>query len=149
VSGKSVVGTFEVQPGGTPPTPVPTPIPTPDGPPQNPPGKRLSLDLKPQVSTAKLATLLKSGLVVKPGCAVACGSTVVLGADKATAKRLKLRSTELGKRSGKGSTITVKLNAKARKALRTTRSVKVKVAIIATSTDGRVGTSSTTVTVKK
>ena len=109
----------------------------------------MPLDLTPRFTTATLGTLLKRGLAVKPGCAVACRATVVMAVDKATAKRLKLRSAEIGTGSGKSATITVKLNAKARKALRTTRSVKVKVAILATAADGRVGTSSKTITVKR
>jgi hypothetical protein len=130
-----------------PPLPGP-PSPDPVLPSPQPP-KTLPLDLKPGFATAKLGTLLKRGLAVKPGCAVACRATVVIAVDKATAKRLKLRSAELGRTSGKGSTITVKLNAKARNALRKTRSVKVTVAILATAADGRVGTSNKTLTVKR
>lgn len=111
--------------------------------------KTLPLKLKPRFTKAKLGALLKRGLRVKPGCPVACRATVVVAIDKATAKRLKLRSTVVGKGSGKGSTITVKLNAKARKALRKTRRVKLKVAIMATGADGRVGTSSKTLTIRK
>jgi hypothetical protein len=45
--------------------------------------------------------------------------------------------------------VTVKLDAKARKALGKLKSVKVKVAVSATSADGRTGTSSKTITVKR
>jgi hypothetical protein len=72
-----------------------------------------------------------------------------MAADKATAKRLKLRSTELGKSNGKGRTVTVKLNAKARKSLRKVRSVKLQIAILATGADGRKGSATRALTAKK
>ena len=107
------------------------------------------LKVRPAVTKAKLATLLKRGLRVKPGCEAACSATVTVTVSKATAKRLKLRSRTLGKAAGKGKTITVKLNAKARKALRHARSVKLTVTIGAKGTDGRAGSASRTVTIKR
>jgi hypothetical protein len=84
-------------------------------------------------------------LTVNVTCTAACRSTIVATVDKATAKRLKLgRKLEIGRGSGKGPRITVKLNAKARKALAKTRSVKIKLAVRTT----RVGASQTVVTTK-
>jgi hypothetical protein len=158
VSGKSVVGTMQVQPGNLPdrefsPIPVDKVATTPpaDGPGGTPPilipdGERT---ISVRITRTKIGALLKRGLVVNHACAATCRLNVVIAVDKATAKRLTLRSTLLGTGSGSGSKLTVHLNAKARKALRTTRSVKLRVAITATAADGRVGTSSTSLTIKK
>ena len=114
-----------------------------------PPTLTPRLTLKPAITKARLGTLLKRGLVVEPGCAIACRATVVIAVDKATAKRLKLHSTRLGKRTARASKFTIKLTAKARRALRTTRSVRLKVTISATGADGRAVKSTKTVTLKR
>ena len=114
-----------------------------------PPTLTPRLTLKPAITKARLGTLLKRGLVVEPGCAIACRATVVIAVDKATAKRLKLHSTRLGKRTARASKFAIKLTAKARRALRTTRSVRLKVTISATGADGRAVKSTKTVTLKR
>jgi hypothetical protein len=101
------------------------------------------------VGRVKLPALLARGLRVTPGCPVACRATVVIGVDKSTAKRLKLRSAQLGVATGEGPTVTVKLNAKARKALRKVRSVKVRVAVFATAVDGTPGTANQKLTIRR
>jgi hypothetical protein len=113
------------------------------------PPKPKPLKLKPRVTKVKLATLLKRGLTIAPGCPVTCRSTVVITVDKAIAKRLKLRSTQLGKATGTGRKITVKLSAKARKALRHARSVKLKIAVSSTAAGGRAGAVKTSVAVRR
>ena len=65
-----------------------------------PAGKSLRLSMR--VTKAKLASLLKHGLRVQPGCGVTCQATVVLSADRASASSLKLRPRQLGKATGKG-----------------------------------------------
>ena len=107
------------------------------------------LTLSVRVGSVKLAKLLSSGLRVTPGCAQACSATVVVAGDKATASRLKPRLTQLGKASGKSRTLTVRLSANARKALRRARSVKLKVTVSATATGGRAGTAAKAVTIRR
>ena len=115
---------------------------------QYPPAPPL-LKLGMSVGRVKLPALLARGLRVTPGCPVACRATVVIGVDKATAKRLKLRSAQLGVATGEGPTVTVKLNAKARTALRKVRSVKVRVAVFATAADGTPGTANQKLTIRR
>ncbi|HEY6887234.1 MAG TPA: hypothetical protein VI300_05615 [Solirubrobacter sp.] len=107
------------------------------------------LKLNMKLAKVKLAPLLARGLRVTPGCPVSCRSTVVIATDKTTAKRLKLRSAQLGMATGEGTTITVKLNARARRALRTARSVKVRVAVFATAADGTPGTANQKLTIRR
>ena len=100
---------------------------------------------KTKIAAVRLAKLRSRGLTVTVTCTAACRSTIVATVDKATAKRLKLgRKLEIGRGSGKGSRITVKLNAKALKALAKTRSVKIKLTVKTI----RVGTSQAVVTTK-
>jgi hypothetical protein len=139
-----VTGTPQPPVDGTPREQPFTPAPVTPAPPVARP-----LKLAPKVTKVKLSTLLKSGLAVKPGCEAACRATVVVAVDKATAKRLKLRSIALGNGSGSGRSVIVKLDAKARKALRNARSVKAKVAIIATAADGRTGTANQSLTIMR
>ncbi|WP_270042571.1 hypothetical protein [Solirubrobacter ginsenosidimutans] len=134
-----------------PPEATPTPTPTPDptsGPIENPPPPK-PLRLNARFATPRLGALLARGLTVRPGCEIRCRATVAIEVDKRTAKKLKLRSTELGHAGGTGTTITVKLNAKARKALAKVRSVRFRVAVVATGADGRIGTANRTLTVKR
>ena len=88
------------------------------------------------------------GLTVKTGCQVKCTASAGISVDKAMAKRLKLRSTQLGSGKG-GAKVTIKLTSKARKALRKVRSVRLKVAYLATGADGRVGTAAKTLTIRR
>jgi hypothetical protein len=112
-------------------------------------GPAKALKVRMTVTKAKLATLLKRGLRVKPGCEAACTATVTVTVSKATARRLELRSRTLGKAAGKGKTVTIKVSAKARKALRHARSVKLTVTVGAKSTDGRTGTAEHNVTLRR
>jgi hypothetical protein len=117
---------------------------------QNPQGPEApkSFTFKPTIRTPKLASLLSRGLTFNTGCPAGCKVTATIGVDKRTAKRLGLRSTVLG--SGKGTTrVTVKLTPKARKALRRARSVRLKVALVATAADGRISTLTKSLTVKR
>jgi hypothetical protein len=137
IDGTPVDGGFKL----VPPQFVPPPPPPP------PPAKPLTLRLA--LSKVKLGTLLSRGLAVKPGCELACRATVAIAVDKRTAKRLKLRSPELGHASGTGTTIKVKLGANARKAMAKVRSVTFTVAVIATGADGRIGTAHRVLTVRR
>ncbi|WP_028067284.1 PKD domain-containing protein [Solirubrobacter soli] len=92
------------------------------------PAGRLSLRVK--VAKTRLAALRSRGLTVKTGCSATCRATVKLTVSKATARKLKLRSTTLGSGKG-GATVKVKLTSKARKALRKVRSLKVQVVVTA------------------
>ncbi|WP_028067287.1 PKD domain-containing protein [Solirubrobacter soli] len=137
-----------------PPTPTATPTPTPTptaspvpGPPTPAPVNK-PLALKPRIPTPRLATLLSRGLTVTTGCETACRATVTIALDKATAKRLKLKTPEIGTAKGT-TTVTVKLSSKTRKALRTLRSFKLKVAILAAGSDGRIGSAAKTITVRR
>ena len=126
------------------PTPTPTPEPTatplaepaPTTTPA-PPGDKTAPRVTASVKAPKLAALLKSGLPVKVGCSETCTLTVVVTVDKATGKRLKLGSKlELGRATGKGGTVNVRLSAKAKAALKRQRSVTVKVTITAVDAAG-------------
>jgi hypothetical protein len=121
----------------TPLDPDPTTPQNPTGPenptgPQNPatpPAPRNPAPLQLSVTAPKLAKLLSAGLRVGFPCS--CRATVTITVDEATAKRLKLKSTQLGKATGRTGAFTVKLTTKARAALRRARSVKLKVTVTA------------------
>jgi hypothetical protein len=104
--------------------------------------------LKPSVRAPKLGKLVSRGLTVDAGCSLTCRTTVVATVDKRTAKRLKLRSRQLGRATGAGS-VTVKLTAKARRALSKTRSVKLTLAISAVDGSGKTLTATRTLTIKR
>jgi hypothetical protein len=102
---------------------LPVPVPAPSAP----------LLVKAKVATVKLAALRSRGLPVTVECMRACHSTIVATVDAATARRLKLGSKrEIGRGAGKGPAITVKVNAKARKALAKARSVRFTLRIATT-----------------
>ena len=89
----------------------------------------------------KLKAVLAKGLALKASCSEPCTLSIQLVVDKATAKKLKLgkKATVIGKltRSVDGSaTFKVKLTAKARKALKKAKSVKLSVRAIASDTAG-------------
>jgi hypothetical protein len=136
----TVTTTEPVVPTEGTPTPTPSPTATPAGPAD--PGTPAPTKPGVTVKAPKLATLLSKGITVSVGCK--CASRITLGVDRATAKRLKLKSRELGRATGKGPTVPVKLNAKSRRALRHARSVKMRVAVAVGS-----GTVITTVVVKR
>ena len=67
---------------------------------------------------------------IRVACTQACRTTVVAAVDKATAKKLKLgKKLELGRGASEQATVTVKLNAKARKALRNAHTFKLRLRI--------------------
>jgi PKD repeat protein len=143
-----VVGPDMFVPPATPAeTAAPEPTSVPHGDVLPPVAKPLAL--KVSVAKVKLAALLSRGLVIRPGCELKCRARVAIAVDKKTAKRLKLRTTELGHAAGTATTIKVKLSAKARKALRKVRSVRLKVAVVATGAGGRVGSATLRLTVKR
>ena len=137
------------------PTPDPAPLPSPpDGGPVRP------TDTSAPVLTAapkapKLAKLLTSGIPVKVGCSEACSVTVVASVDKATAKSLKLgRKLEVGRivkrlAAGKTATLSVKLSAKAKKAAKKQRSLKLKLTITAVDDAGNTKVTTKSVTVRR
>jgi hypothetical protein len=97
------------------------------------------LKLKVRIASTRLRALLRRGLVVRPGCSKACRATVVVSAaGKARASRAKPHR-ELGRRTGKGRKIRVKLNHNARRSLRKAHSVKLVVAVRATARGNRGG----------
>jgi hypothetical protein len=106
--------------------------------------------LRITVTAPKLSSLLSRGLSIKVTCSQACRTTVVATVDKATAKKLKLgKKLELGRGTSARPTVTVKLNAKARKALRKARSLKLRLTITSVGADGTPVTARKTVTVKR
>jgi hypothetical protein len=90
----------------------------------------------------KLKALLAKGLALKASCSEACTLKIQLSVDKATARKLKLGSKpviigSLTTAGGSGArTLHVKLTAKARKALKRAKALKVKVRVIATDAAG-------------
>jgi hypothetical protein len=93
------------------------------------------------VAKQKLKAVLKKGLAVRATSNEHCSLSVQLIVDKATAKKLKLgkKATVIGRltSSFSGSAqLKVKLTAKAKKALKKARSVKVSVRAVATDDAG-------------
>ena len=89
----------------------------------------------------KLKAVLKKGLAVRATSNEHCTLSIQLIVDKATAKKLKLgkKATVIGRltSSFNGSAqLKVKLTAKAKKALKKARSVKVSVRAVATDDAG-------------
>jgi hypothetical protein len=121
---------YERVTGGPPPAAAPAATPAPVVEPAQ------KLRIATSVKAPKLSALLARGLTLTVRCTAACRTTVVATVDKATAKGLKLRSRELGRGSAKGGTVRVSLTARARKALRRTRSVRLTLTIAATGADG-------------
>ena len=101
--------------------------------------KGAPLRVTASVGRVTLSRLLSRGLPVTVRCDVAC---------RATATLAKRGAPRLGTASG-ASRLAVKVGAKARRALRKTRSLKLQVAISATTADGRNGSTSTTLTIKR
>ena len=92
----------------------------------------------------KLKAVLSKGLVLRATCSEHCTLSIQLVVDKATAKKLKLgrKATVIGKltRSLDGTgQLKVKLTAKAKKALKKARSVKLTVRGVATDDAGNAG----------
>jgi hypothetical protein len=91
------------------------------------PAPSAPVQVKSSVTKVNLRTLRSRGLPVRVDCTRACHSTVVAIVDAATAKRLGLGAKrQVGRGAGRGPAITVKLDAKARKALAKARSVTLR-----------------------
>ena len=113
----------------------------------------------PVVSAAatapKLAALVKSGFPVKVGCSEGCSVTIIATVDKATAKKLKLgKQLEVARvtrklAEGAVTTLPVQLSAKAKKAIKKLKSVKIKLTIVAVDAAGNRKESTKSVTVRK
>jgi hypothetical protein len=99
--------------------------------------------------TPKLATALKNGLTVTVRCSASCRVTVVASVDKKTAKKLHLRSRNIGRGIGFGGAVRVKLNADARRALKRVKSVTVLLTMTAVGSDGLGAAASQTLTLKR
>jgi len=126
---------------------TPTPTPTP------PPSSRIaSQPLQLTVAagrTPKLAAVLKSGLTVNVRCSASCRTTIVASVDKKTAKKLHLRSRNIGRGTGFGAAVHVKLSSEAKRALKRVKSVRVLLTITALGSDGLGAAASQTLTLKR
>jgi hypothetical protein len=136
-------GTGTDDPGTSDPGTVDSDPPPPDQIPQDqqqqqqqqlPPADKHAPSLTAAPGRTKLATLLKKGLPVTVYCSEACVAEARIEVDAKTAKKLKLGKKAVAIGSGKSTLpgvgsgkVTVKLTAKAKKALKRTRSLKVKV----------------------
>ncbi len=108
-----------------------------------PPADTVAPSLTATIGKAKLAQILKKGLPVSATCNEGCTVKGELHVDAKTAKKLKLgkKAVVIGSGHAVGSaggktTVPVKLTAKARKALKRTRSIKVTVLVTATDPAG-------------
>jgi hypothetical protein len=99
--------------------------------------------------TPKLVTALKGGLSVTVRCSASCRVTVVASVDKKTARKLHLRSRNIGRGTGFGAVVKVKLNAEARSALKRVKSVKVLLTMTAVGSDGLGAAASRTLILKR
>ena len=125
--------------------PLPQPTRAAPGPIAQPP---LQLTVAP-FRTPKLATALKSGLSLTVRCSASCRVTVVASVDKKTAKKLHLRSRNVGRGIGFGAAVKVKLTADARRALKRVKSVKLLLTMTAVGSDGLGAAASQAVTLKR
>jgi PKD repeat protein len=110
----------------------------------------------PTGKNAKLKALLGAGLPFALTCTEACQVTVTGTIDTATAKRLKLgkKATVVGKVSralstGARTTVKLKLTAKAAKAAKKVRSIKIKLTFLALDPAGNKKQVTRTMTVRK
>jgi plastocyanin len=126
-------------------TPTPTPTPAPAGRIAQQP---LTLTVIAG-RTPKLATVFKSGLTVTVRCSASCRVTVVASVDKKTARKLHLRSRNVGRGIGFGGAVKVKLTADAKRALKRVKSVKVLLTMTAVGPDGLGAAASRTVTLRR
>jgi PKD repeat protein len=128
-------------------TPTPTPQPRSDGPIWRIAKNPLELTVVAG-RTPKLAAVLKSGLSVTVRCS-ACRTTVVASVDKKTAKKLHLRSRNIGRGTGFGGAVKVKLSSDAKRALKRVKSVQVTLTMSAIGSDGLGATASRTLVLKR
>ncbi len=99
--------------------------------------------------TPKLKTLLKRGLSLTVRCSASCRTTVVASVDKKTAKKLHLRSRNVGRGTGFGAAVKVKLTNEAKRALKRVKSVRLTLTMTAIGSDGLGAAASRTLTVKR
>ena len=131
-------------------TPMPTPTPTPT-PQVNPgPGITSAKDTSapvvtvPRIRAPRLAALVKSGLPVRVGCSEPCALRVVAKTGSRELGRATRSLTAAGT-----ATLRVKLTAKAKRAVRRQRSLKVKLTITAADFAGNRRVTTRTVSVRR
>jgi hypothetical protein len=107
------------------------------------------LTLTTRVNAPRLSTLRSRGLTVRIGCSAACRATVIARVDRATARRLKLRSRELGRATSTGGNVRVRLNSAAKRALARARTLKLQLAITAFGPDGERAAATRTLTIRR
>ena len=129
-------------------TPTPTPPPRDDGPIWRIAKDPLELTVVAG-RTPKLASVLKNGLSLIVRCSASCRTTVVASVDKKTAKKLHLRSRNIGRGTGFGGAVKVKLTSEAKRALKRVKSVKVTLTISAIGSDGLGAAASRTLVLKR
>jgi hypothetical protein len=111
-------------------------------PPPPPPKDTTAPTVSAAVGKVKLGDVLKKGLPASVTCSEACNLNAVLQIDAKTAKKLKLgkKVTTIGKgfamSSGGKTTVPVKLTAKAKKALKKLKSLKVTLIVNGTDSAG-------------
>jgi hypothetical protein len=124
---------------------------------QNPPKDGVAPVLTATLGKVKLGDVLKKGLPATVSCSEACSVRAQLQVDAKTAKKLKLGKVATvigaGNASAPGAgklTVPVKLTAKAKKALKKQKSLKVKLIVSATDSAGNAAKPvSKTVTLKR
>ena len=130
------------------PTPMPTSTPTPHVIPD--PGVTPARDTSAPIVTVarvrapRLATLVKSGLPIRVGCSEPCALRVVAKAGSRELGRATRSLTAAGT-----ATLRVKLTAKAKRAIRRRRSLKIKLTITATDFAGNRRVTTRTATVRR
>jgi hypothetical protein len=129
-------------------TPTPTPEPRDDGPLWRIAKQPLELTVA-GFRAPKLATVLKSGLSVTVRCSASCRTTVVASVDKKTAKKLHLRSRNIGRGKGFGAVVKVKLTNEAKRALKRVKSVQLTLTMTALGADGLGAAASRTLILKR
>lgn len=145
-------------PGPTTPTPTDTPppaagaaSPAAQSPPADTSGPKVTLKLP--TGAALTRAKLRTGLPVTVTCSEACGATITSAVDKATAKKLKRKTTALGRATSslaanKATKVTLKLDAKALKTARRLKRLKVTVQVTALDVAGNATTVRRTVTLR-
>jgi hypothetical protein len=124
---------------------------------QTPPADKQAPSLSAAPGKTKLADLLKKGLPVTVYCSEACVVETRVEVDAGTARKLKLGKKAVTIGTGKASLpgqgsgkVTVKLTAKAKKALKRSKSLKVKIVTLARDSAGNASKPATkTVTLKR
>jgi hypothetical protein len=102
----------------------------------------------------KLATALRRGLRTRVGCTAACRVTVELRVDRATQRRLRLRSARVGtatvrRTAAGGQVVRVRFTREARSKLRRARNVRLAVRTVVRDARGRTATARRTLTLRR